>query len=149
MHNARSSTLYLSIQCKATYPYPTRVHTLERWSFHNSDSQGSSYMLYYFSYQCKEWDCHAHTLLWEKCRKSIEICLVYLSSYPITFCNSAACFFRGNEWSRMNYFLLLLITLDFTGVLSLKVYLRLGKTGRSDPFGLKLCTRTFPRPRLL
>ena len=108
-----------------------------------------SLILQHFSYQCKEWDCHAHTLLWEKCRKSIEICLVYLSSYPITFCNSAACFFRGNEWSRMNYFLLLLITLDFTGVLSLKVYLRLGKTGRSDPFGLKLCTRTFPRPRLL
>ena len=38
--------------------------------------------------------CHApHALLWEKCQKSIEICFVYLSSYPITFCNSAACFF--------------------------------------------------------
>ena len=45
VHNARSSTLYLSIQCKATYLYPTRVHTLERWSFHSSDSQGSSYTL--------------------------------------------------------------------------------------------------------
>ena len=45
MHDARSSTLYLSIQCKATYPYPTRVHTLERWSFHSSDSQGFSYTL--------------------------------------------------------------------------------------------------------
>merc|ERR1712183_34942 len=30
----------------------------------------------------------------------------------------------------------------------MKCFLRLGKTGRSDPFGLKPCTRTFPRPRL-